>query len=234
MLTVEPVYPKHRLLPAFLHHELPSGQCTIVGHLQWSMAWPLQNLNDRWHFFLYSLVSSRCFCCILVPLSDPADNKAMTGGVGSMESNHRSSSLIHWNENEREIQVWFCLEKRWWWQKMHKSSMPFSTPKTSKYTNHRPQYKMSLLPSSFPVGVIIPNLCVLALLLGHAWLFCDSMDCSPPGSSVYGIFEARILQQVAISYSRGSSQLGIKPTSPVSPALTGKFFTTEPHGKPNT
>ena len=31
------------------------------------------------------------------------------------------------------------------------------------------------------------------------------MDCRPPGSSVYGIFQARILEWVAISYSRGSS-----------------------------
>ena len=35
---------------------------------------------------------------------------------------------------------------------------------------------------------------------------CDPMDCSPPGSSVHGIFQARILEWVAISYSRGSSQ----------------------------
>ena len=33
------------------------------------------------------------------------------------------------------------------------------------------------------------------------------MDCSPPGSSVYGIFQARILEWVAISFSRGSSWL---------------------------
>ena len=35
---------------------------------------------------------------------------------------------------------------------------------------------------------------------------CDPMDCSPLGSSVHGIFQARILEWVAISYSRGSSQ----------------------------
>ena len=35
---------------------------------------------------------------------------------------------------------------------------------------------------------------------------CDHMDCSPPGSSVWGIFQARILEPVAISFSRGSSQ----------------------------
>ena len=35
---------------------------------------------------------------------------------------------------------------------------------------------------------------------------CDPMECSPPGSSVHGIFQARILVWVAISSSRGSSQ----------------------------
>ena len=34
---------------------------------------------------------------------------------------------------------------------------------------------------------------------------CDS-DCGLPGSSVHGIFQARILEQVAIPFSRGSSQ----------------------------
>ena len=36
---------------------------------------------------------------------------------------------------------------------------------------------------------------------------CGPMDCSPPGFSVHGIFQARILGWFAISYSRGSSQL---------------------------
>ena len=34
----------------------------------------------------------------------------------------------------------------------------------------------------------------------------DPMDCSPPGSSIHGILQARILEWVAISSSRGSSQ----------------------------
>ena len=34
---------------------------------------------------------------------------------------------------------------------------------------------------------------------------CKPMDCSPPGSSVHGIFQARILEWVVISFSRGSS-----------------------------
>ena len=33
----------------------------------------------------------------------------------------------------------------------------------------------------------------------------DPMDCSPPGSSVHGVFQARVLEWGAISFSRGSS-----------------------------
>ena len=36
--------------------------------------------------------------------------------------------------------------------------------------------------------------------------FCDPKDCNPPGSSVHGIFQARILEWVAIPSSRGSTQ----------------------------
>ena len=35
---------------------------------------------------------------------------------------------------------------------------------------------------------------------------CDPMDCSLPGSSVHGIFQAIVLEWIAISFSRGSSQ----------------------------
>ena len=35
---------------------------------------------------------------------------------------------------------------------------------------------------------------------------CDPMDCSPPSSSIHGILQARILEWVAISFSRGSFQ----------------------------
>ena len=37
---------------------------------------------------------------------------------------------------------------------------------------------------------------------------CEPMDCSPPGSSVHGTFQARVLEWVAISFSRGSSRPG--------------------------
>ena len=43
------------------------------------------------------------------------------------------------------------------------------------------------------VKVLVAQLCLT---------LCDPMDCSPPGSSVHGLFQARILEWVAVSFSR--------------------------------
>ena len=67
-------------------------------------------------------------------------------------------------------------------------------------------------------------------MLSHfSLILCDPRLCSPPGSSVHGISQARILEWVAISFSRGSSRSGIEPASP---ALARGFFTTVLLGKP--
>ena len=59
---------------------------------------------------------------------------------------------------------------------------------------------------------------------------CDPVDCSPPGSSVHGILQARVLEWVAISFSRGSSQPRIKPGSP---EWQADSLPTELSGKPS-
>ena len=59
---------------------------------------------------------------------------------------------------------------------------------------------------------------------------CASMDYSLPGSSIHGILQARILEWVAISFSKRSPDPGIESGSP---GLTGRFF-TEPPGKPRS
>ena len=55
--------------------------------------------------------------------------------------------------------------------------------------------------------------------LSHVLLFVTPTDCSPPGPSVHGIFQARILEWVAISYSRGYFNPQIEPAALASPAL---------------
>ena len=49
-------------------------------------------------------------------------------------------------------------------------------------------------------------MCVHAKSLQLSLTLCDPMDCSPPGFSDHGISQAKILEWVAISFSRGSSQ----------------------------
>ena len=60
---------------------------------------------------------------------------------------------------------------------------------------------------------------------------CDPMDCSPPGSPVQGILQARI--RLPFPSPGDLSDPEHEPTFPVSPALTSRFFTTKPPGKPN-
>ena len=65
-------------------------------------------------------------------------------------------------------------------------------------------------PGSHPLEAAL-GVCVCVLFCP---ILCDPMDCSPPGSSVHGIFQARILERVAISCSRG-----IFPTQGSNPHL---------------
>ena len=57
-------------------------------------------------------------------------------------------------------------------------------------------------------------------------LLISPMDCSPPGSSVRGILQARILEWVAMPPAGDLPNSGIKPMSLMSPALADGFFTT--------
>ena len=55
------------------------------------------------------------------------------------------------------------------------------------------------------------------------------MDCSLPGSSAHGLFQARVLQWLAISFSRDLLNPEIETRSP---ELAGSFFSSAPPGKP--
>ena len=63
------------------------------------------------------------------------------------------------------------------------------------------------------VKVLVAQLCLT---------LCDPMDCRPPSSSVHGILQARILEWVAIPFSRGSFQP--RDRTQVS-CIAGRFFT---------
>ena len=58
------------------------------------------------------------------------------------------------------------------------------------------------------------SICVRAKSLQSCLTLCDPADCSPPGSSIHGILQARILEWVSVTSSRGSS-----PTQGSNPSL---------------
>ena len=66
--------------------------------------------------------------------------------------------------------------------------------------------------------------------LSCAQLFCDPLDYSPPGSSIHGILQARILEWVA-SHSLLQVIFLTQGSNVQSSALAGGFFSTEPLGK---
>ena len=70
------------------------------------------------------------------------------------------------------------------------------------------------------VKILVTQLCLT---------LCDPMGCSLPGSSVHGILQARILEWVAIPYSRGSFQPRDQTQSS---ALQTDSLPSEPPGKP--
>ena len=79
--------------------------------------------------------------------------------------------------------------------------------------------ELFLLPPAAPES----SLCLCMLVTQSCPTLCDPMDCSPPGSSVHEVFQARILEWIAISFSRGSS--GPRDWTQVS-YIAGGFFTT--------
>ena len=69
--------------------------------------------------------------------------------------------------------------------------------------------------------------CACAKLLQSRLTLCDPLDCSPPGLSVQGILQARILEWLAMYSLQGDlPHPGMEPMSLMSPALAGRFFTT--------
>ena len=63
-----------------------------------------------------------------------------------------------------------------------------------------------------PLCVCVAQLCLT---------LCNPMDCSPPGCSVHGIFQARVLEWIAIPFSRISSQPRDRT---VVSCIAGRFF----------
>ena len=96
--------------------------------------------------------------------------------------------------------------------------------KSSEALMDKDQLPILELRTADVLGTFIVSVCVCVCALSrfsHVWL-CDPVDHSPPGSTVHGIFWARILQWAAVSSSGGSS----RPRDQTwTSCIAGRFFT---------
>ena len=116
-------------------------------------------------------------------------------------------------------------------QKGHLHLVCFSNRISQSYTLYSKlilsYYSTLVMKKQWVHRNIIHIICV-CLVAQSCPTLSNPIDCNPPGSSVHGIFQARILDWVAISFSRGPSW----PRNQTHVSCTaGRFFTTEPPGK---
>ena len=131
------------------------------------------------------------------------------GGLAGCDSWDRKESDTTERLNWTEVRLWFCF---------FKTSLFLDPSLLSCYHNYYSSYNTSLyLLETLPLAFLLFLLLLFLFLLeathwndnpcfvAHSCLtLCNPMDHSPQGSSVHWIFQARILEWVAISFSRGS------------------------------
>ena len=129
---------------------------------------------------------------------------------------HSSGLLCNWNFNNS---VWQCIKTNFYkitrqlWRKMQRTIILWSM---------RPFF-------FYIINHSVIHLKVKVLVTQSCLILRYPMDCSLPGASVHGILQARILEWVAIPFSKESSQS--RDQTCVSRTV-GRFFTTELPGKP--
>ena len=102
---------------------------------------------------------------------------------------------------------------------------------TTLLIGYKIQYKMCwVLKKKKRISLFVKicgyNMCVHIRLFQSGETLCNFMDCNPPGSSVHGILQARILEWIAIPFSRPSFQPRDWTHISTSPALASGLFTT--------
>ena len=96
-----------------------------------------------------------------------------------------------------------------------------SQPRDRTRVSHIPGRRFNLWATKVS-SIVCVHVCAVTQLCPA---LCDSMDCSLPGSYIHGIFQARILEWVAISFRRGSSWLRDQTCVLCVSCIAGRCFT---------
>ena len=154
----------------------------------------------------------------------PCETEPLTCGVSS-NSRYLGSDWFELLDTQLVLEIWLWKKSLIWCQKKvllqgHKWCLyEHKQCYTLKEYGARGNSKAPHQPCEFRWGKL-QN----ALVLSHIWL-CDTLDCSPPGSSVPEIFQARIWEWVPISSSRGSSWPSVRTCVSFVSCIARRFFT---------
>ena len=112
------------------------------------------------------------------------------------------------------------FQKLPWWSSALESALQCRRYQFNPWSRKIPHAAGQLIPCTTTTEPVCYNfwspcaleplcvcVCVCVCVRVSSLTLCDPRDCSPPGSSVHGISQARVLEWVAISWSRGFSQL---------------------------
>ena len=130
--------------------------------------------------------------------------KVWNGDPGEGREDTRRKGSLHGKELE-------AADRRgsWWkpWKLGRELIQPSPLPLPSEFIFYLPlPVSLHSNPLNHAADVaLVAGICLKVLVAQWYLTLCDPMDYSPPGSSVHGIVQARIVEWVAISYSRGPS-----------------------------
>ena len=86
-------------------------------------------------------------------------------------------------------------------------------------------YLLFMEHSWLPYGILIDPVLLLYLVAQSCLTLCDPMNCSLPGSTVHGIFQAKVLEWIAISFSGVSSWPRDQTHGSCVSCIAGEFLT---------
>ena len=157
------------------------------------------------------------------------------GSLDSMSGQGPKSHVLQLRAHRRQCNQDPCCQKKK--KKIKKRLSPYSHVSHSPVGCHRSKTKWhtsspwgftNSTPSPAENPPVTPQ-CVSACSVTQSrQTLCSPMNCSQPGSSVHGVLQARILEWVAIPFSRGSSQSRVRTQDSW---IAGGFSTTDSPGK---
>ena len=132
---------------------------------------------------------------------------------GSSVHENFQARILEW------ISISFSINQYYWWEYSISNHFESSLAASYKVKHHRSQsFQPQIKENPRSHADLYTNACVCAQL---CLPLCDLTDCSPPGSSVHGISQTRILKWIAIPSPGVLPDPGIKPKSP---ALQADFY----------